>query len=87
MRAGTRNRISSRYSLGEADVGADGVFVPPLSRVVAGGIALVTRAVLYQSERAPVRTGGDVNFCRNFVREHVCKSTTFRARSCRAGAR
>lgn len=38
------------YSLGEADVGADGVFVPALSGVVSGRVALVARGVLCRRE-------------------------------------
>lgn len=40
-----------KYSLGEADVGADGVFVPALSGVEAACVALVTRRVLPRMTR------------------------------------
>lgn len=39
-------------SLGEADVGADGVFVPALSRVVSRCVALVARRVLSQKKNS-----------------------------------
>lgn len=38
-------------SLGEADVGADGVFVPALSGVEARRVALVTRRVLFRKKQ------------------------------------
>ena len=38
------------YSLGEADVGADGVLVPGLSGVVSGRVALVARRILCRKQ-------------------------------------
>lgn len=43
---GRADRRALQYSLGEADVGADGVLVPALSGVVSGRVALVARGVL-----------------------------------------
>lgn len=42
--------LHNKYSLGEADVGADGVFVPALSGVVSRRIALVSGGVLSRKE-------------------------------------
>lgn len=43
-------KYSKPHSLGEADVGADGVFVPALSGVEPGRVALVARGVLCRKE-------------------------------------
>ena len=45
---------SKPHSLGEADVGADGVFVPALSGVVPGRVALVARGVLCRKESTTI---------------------------------